>query len=90
MRSTTREAIEDTRAETRSVIEQSRDSSCALITSGKDQTIGLLKEENAQIKELIDEQCKRSQKWSIILLFVGLCASGIGGAVLYYLLTFQQ
>jgi hypothetical protein len=90
LRSATRDAIEDTRAETRTIIEQSRDSSCELITSGKDQTIELLKEENAQIKELIAEQSQRSQKWSIILLIVGLCASGIGGAALYFLLTFQQ
>ena len=70
-------------------IEKSRDSSCAFITSGKDPTIEFIKGENAQIKELIYEQCKRTQKWSIILLLVGLCSSAIGGAVLYFLLNFK-
>ncbi|NBB78895.1 MAG: hypothetical protein GVY36_05535 [Verrucomicrobia bacterium] len=90
LRTATREAIEQTRDETHSFIKDNQSASCELITAGKGETIEMLKNENAEIKELIAAQSQKSQKWAVVLLIVGLCASGLAGAILYFILQSLQ
>lgn len=80
----TKSTIEAGRSKTHNFIEEHESTSRELLKQGKDQTIELLKQENQEIKELIQAQSLKSQKWAIALLLVGLSATGLAGALLYF------
>lgn len=82
----TKSTIHAGRAETHNFIEEHENTSRELLKQGKDQTIQLLKQENQGIKELIHAQSLSTQKWAIALLVVGLCATGLAGALVYFYL----
>lgn len=82
----TKSTIEAGRSKTHNFIEEHETTSRELLKQGKDQTIELLKQENQEIKELILAQSLKSQKWAITLLLVGLSATGLAGALLYFYL----